>query len=121
MPKSVVQKNAYNWLDNTHAAANYGRKAARAFAKEIRQDLRKNFINGCMGDDGPYVSCGDIEAADWIIIDTVENLLNQCIRDAVDQDEAAAPEQLTELMVVLQRVSAKANRVVKRLRKNAGA
>ena len=121
MPKREILKNAYDWLDDTHAADNYGKKAARAFAKEIRQDLRKNFIDGCVGDGAPYVICGDDEATSWTITETFENLLNQSIRNAVDWDEKAAPEKLIELMAVLQRVSAKANRVVKRLRKKAAA
>jgi hypothetical protein len=121
MTKREIFKDAYDWLDNTHAADNYGKKAAKAFAKEIRQDLRKNFINGCVGDGAPYVICGDDEVTSWTITETFENLLNQSIRDAVEWDEKAAPEKLTELMGVLQRVSAKANRVVKRLRKKAAA
>jgi hypothetical protein len=121
MAKREIFKDAYDWLDDTHAADNYGKKAARAFAKEIRQDLRKNFIDGCVGDGVPYVICGDDEATSWTITETFENLLNQSIRNAVDWDEKAAPEKLIELMAVLQRVSAKADRVVKRLRKKAAA
>ena len=121
MPKREIFKDAYDWLDNTHAAHNYGNKAAKAFAKEIRQYMGKNFIEGCVSDGAPYVICGDYEVTDWIITETFENLLNQSIRNAVDWDEKAAPEKLIELMAVLQRVSAKADRVVKRLRKKAAA
>jgi len=121
MAKREIFKDAYDWLDNTHAADNYGKKAAKAFAKEIRQDLRKNFIDGCVGDGAPYVICGDDEATSWTITETFENLLNQSIRNAVEWDEKAAPEKLIKLMAVLQRVSTKADRVVKRLRKQAAA
>jgi hypothetical protein len=121
MPKREIFKDAYDWLDNTHAAHNYGNKAAKAFAKEIRQYMGKNFIEGCVSDGAPYVICGDYEVTDWIITETFENLLNQCVREAVEWDEKAALEKLIELMAVLERVSAKADRVVKRLRKKAGA
>ena len=121
MAKREIFKDAFEWFDSTYAADNYGNKAAKAFAKEIRQYMNKNYIEGCVGNGAPYVICGDDEVVDWIIIETFENLLNQCIRHAVEHDEGAAPEQLTELIAVLQRVSAKAERVVKRLRKKAGA
>jgi len=121
MPKREIFKDAFDWLDDTHAADNYGKKAARAFAKEIRQDLRKNFIDGCVGDGAPYVICGDDEATSWTITETFENLLNQSIRNAVEWDEKAAPEKLIDLIAVLQRVSIKAERVLKRLRKKAAA
>ena len=121
MPKRKIFKDAFEWFDNTYAADDYGKKAAKAFAKEIRQDLRKNCIHGRMYDDAPYVICGDDQLRDWQITETFENLLNECIRHAVEWDEGAAPEKLTELIAVLARVSAKAERVVKRLRKKAGA
>lgn len=109
--KVTIKDGAFDWMTETRAAQEYGTRAAKAFAKVMRTEMRSFWLccdHVLDGSDNPHIAAHDSQGTDWIVYVPLEPLLNKCARFSFDCDQ---PEALDNMIGVLERSLKKARRL----------